>query len=97
MTQNVCTVPITTTATTELLTPPQLLNNTPVADIDPSAGNAFYAYKMDGFLKARNAPTFSTIPNFQEIARLYWFGEFLVRLTFLLSFASPVSVCIHRS
>ncbi|KAJ6598403.1 hypothetical protein DFH09DRAFT_1394617 [Mycena vulgaris] len=54
-----------------------LLSGATVADIDPSAGDAFYTYKMDALLKARGVGTFSTIPHFQQIARLYWFGEFL--------------------
>ncbi|KAJ7118886.1 hypothetical protein C8R44DRAFT_878419 [Mycena epipterygia] len=54
-----------------------LLAGTAVADLDPSAGDAFYSYKMDAFLKARNVGMFSTIPHFQQLARLYWFGEYL--------------------
>ncbi|KAJ7778694.1 hypothetical protein DFH07DRAFT_537667 [Mycena maculata] len=54
-----------------------LLSGTIPAELDPSIGEAFLTYKMDGFLKARNVGTFSTIPNFEEIARLYWFGEYL--------------------
>ncbi|KAJ7491130.1 hypothetical protein FB451DRAFT_1222146 [Mycena latifolia] len=59
------------------ITTQHLLDGTSAADIDPSAGDAFYTYKMDAFLKARNVGTFSTIPHFQEVARLYWFGEYL--------------------
>lgn len=59
--------------------PPQLLSGTIPTDLDPTLGKAFLTYKMDGFLKARNVGTFSTIPHFQEIARLYWFGEYIVR------------------
>ncbi|KAJ7771494.1 hypothetical protein B0H16DRAFT_186063 [Mycena metata] len=40
-------------------------------------GEDLLTYKMDALLKARNVGTFSTIPNFQEIARLYWFGEYV--------------------
>jgi hypothetical protein len=47
------------------------------AELDP-AEDSFFTYKMDAFLKERKVGTFSTIPNFMEIARLYWFGEFLV-------------------
>ncbi|KAJ7494468.1 kinase-like domain-containing protein [Mycena galericulata] len=54
-----------------------LLCGTIPANLDPSLGDAFLTYKMDGFLKARNVGTFSTIPNFKDIARLYWFGEYM--------------------
>ncbi|KAJ7144901.1 hypothetical protein C8R43DRAFT_1130322 [Mycena crocata] len=53
-----------------------LLAGTTPADLDPSA-DSFFTYKMDAFLKACNVGTFSTIPHFEQIARLYWFGEFL--------------------
>ncbi|KAJ7253375.1 kinase-like domain-containing protein [Mycena haematopus] len=51
-----------------------LLSGTVPVELDP-AGDSFWTFKMDALLKARNVGTFSTIPHFQEIARLYWFGE----------------------
>ncbi|KAF7353767.1 Protein kinase-like domain [Mycena venus] len=53
-----------------------LLSGTTPAELDP-ADDSFFTFKTDALLKARNVGTFSTIPHFEEIARLYWFGEYL--------------------
>ncbi|KAF8191550.1 kinase-like domain-containing protein [Mycena galopus ATCC 62051] len=42
-------------------------------ELDPADDS--FAFTTDALLKVRNVGTFSTIPHFQEIARLYWFGE----------------------
>ncbi|KAJ7184465.1 hypothetical protein C8R46DRAFT_1064131 [Mycena filopes] len=63
-----------------------LLAGTTPAETDAD----FLTYKMDALLKARGVGTFSTIPNFQEIARLYWFGEY-VRPWFFYERAAPMS------
>ncbi|KAJ7891240.1 hypothetical protein B0H14DRAFT_2688300 [Mycena olivaceomarginata] len=51
-----------------------LLSGTVPVDLDVG-GDSFFTFKTDALLKAQNVGTFSTIPYFQEIARLYWFGE----------------------
>ncbi|KAJ7272956.1 kinase-like domain-containing protein [Mycena rebaudengoi] len=49
-----------------------------VPEPDPTADKeVFLAYTWDTLLKARGLPRFSTVPNLTEVARLYWFGEYL--------------------
>ncbi|KAK7035855.1 hypothetical protein R3P38DRAFT_3484010 [Favolaschia claudopus] len=38
-------------------------------------GASFLTFKTDSLLRSRNLGTFSSIPHFEDIARLYWFAE----------------------